>query len=266
MQGAYLIKAQLQAANLIGARLQGADLAGAQLQGASLAYSYLQGADLREAQLQGANLGGVEAADSEFDGTFVARADLTDAKLNLAAIRSVRADMVKSVTPGLIEPLTPADVGEWIAEAAQFVDDSDKATIAPHFDRLKSTFATADKDAADKASWSCLAELTRSRDPDGANHRSRLATIIGDLACNADGAPYVALATIVPPSVEESSRLAALGDQVGGVKDRLKAARKNPETCPGVASFSGADWARLDVITTVKAQDLSKTTPPAYSP
>jgi hypothetical protein len=32
------------------------------------------------------------------------------------------------------------------------------------------------------------------------------------------------------------------------VRDRMKAARKNPETCPGVAGFTEDDWRVLEAI------------------
>ena len=70
----------------------------------------------------------------------------------------------------------------------------DKARIAERFARLKLDFQTHEADAADQAKWSELEKQSLALDPDGAQHRRRLATILGDLACKDDGAPYVARA------------------------------------------------------------------------
>jgi len=78
-------------------------------------------------------------------------------------------------------------------------------------------------------------------DPGGEEHRLQLATLLGDLSCNEDGGPYVARAMV-------RLRLAALGEQLDRVRDRMKAARKNPETCPGVAGFTEDDWRVLEAI------------------
>ena len=43
-------------------------------------------------------------------------------------------------------------------------------------------------------------------------------------------------------------RLAALGDQLDGVRKRMKAGREKPEDCQGVAGFTEEDWRNLDAI------------------
>ena len=43
-------------------------------------------------------------------------------------------------------------------------------------------------------------------------------------------------------------RLAALGDQLEGVRKRMKDGRDKPDTCPGVAGFTEEDWRALDAI------------------
>jgi hypothetical protein len=86
-----------------------------------------------------------------------------------------------------------------------------------------------------------LEKQSHTLDPDGAQHRRRLATMLGDLSCGADGAPYVARALV-------RLRLAALGDQLDGVRDRIKVGRNDPEKCPGVSGFTESEWRQLDAI------------------
>jgi len=70
----------------------------------------------------------------------------------------------------------------------------------------------------------------------------RLADRLGDLACDPDGAPYVARALI-------QNRLSSLlGDQLERVRARMKSARDKPDSCRGVAGFAEDDWRRLDAI------------------
>ena len=83
----------------------------------------------------------------------------------------------------------------------------------------------------------------RCLDPVGANHRQRLAGLLGPLACAPEGAPYVARNLVGNPAVYDlSGRLASLGDQLDGVRARMKEGREKPEKCPGVAGFTEDDW------------------------
>jgi hypothetical protein len=92
--------------------------------------------------------------------------------------------------------------------------------------------------------------LDHARDPGSANHRQRLAILLGDLACDADAAPYIArqligtgLSDLVTPS-----RLPKLGDQLEDVRRRMEAGRENPTSCPGVVGFSQGDWRALEAL------------------
>jgi hypothetical protein len=42
--------------------------------------------------------------------------------------------------------------------------------------------------------------------------------------------------------------LAFLGDQLEGIRERLKAGRERPDTCKGVVGFTEEDWRALDAI------------------
>jgi uncharacterized protein YjbI with pentapeptide repeats len=258
MQGADLSYAELQGAEARSARLQGADLSNAQLQGAQFSGSSLQGADLHDAQLQGSNFDRaqkhgaqverVDAADSEFHRTFVFRTNITDARLDLSAFQSV------SARPrwGLVDPwlgdfthrLTPEDINTWVVEASRFASDG----VSQRFDVLKSDFRTTSQDSADGAKWKSLEDASHLADPDGSKHRSRLAKVLGDLACNADGAPYVARSLIGRGRRASLGRLSRLGDQLEDVRARIMTAREKPNTCMGVMGFTEKDWSALDAI------------------
>ncbi len=79
---------------------------------------------------------------------------------------------------------------------------------------------------------------------------SRLAEFLSDLACNSEGAPYIARSTYWSDRLGGVSfgRLAALGDQLEGVRKRMKAGRDKPDTCKGVVGFAEEDWRELDAI------------------
>jgi uncharacterized protein YjbI with pentapeptide repeats len=247
LQGAWLDHAQLQGANL-SAQLQGAVLTFAELQGANLSYAQLQGAELKSAQLQGADLRSADLSDSELEGTFVFRTDISDANLATAVIHSIEADKVKREDSGKTAPLTEADLDTWIAAATAFAHERDKAKIA-RFARLKPP-QTTEQDASDQATWNGLAKQSAALDPDGTQSRHRLADRLGDLACGPDDAPYVARGLV---GIGAFSRLPSLGDQLDAVRKRMKDGREKPDACKGVAGFTEEDWRRLDAIKPIVA-------------
>jgi uncharacterized protein YjbI with pentapeptide repeats len=264
LEGALLNSAQLQGVDLFDAFLPGADLRFAQLQGVDFSGAWLPGAQFDNAQLQGAHFGTAVIADSEFNQSFVYRADVMDADLATVSMRGVRADAAKlrynegsvsALTSTDILPLTSADVDRWTAEATEFAAETQRRYILARFARLQPSFRTPEQDAADQLMWNDLEKRSLPLDPDATQHRRRLAIILGDLACKPEGAPYVArllvaahtflAADSTPRSV---ARLASLGDQLDSVRARMKAARKEPAKCPGVAGFTEDDWRRLDAI------------------
>jgi uncharacterized protein YjbI with pentapeptide repeats len=251
LKGSELSFAKLQGANLIGSSLEGADLFIAQLEGADLAFARLQGADLKGAQLQGAHLTRSETDDSEFDETFVFRTDTNDVSLSAAVAQLPQADGVKVNERGINGPITSTDLDMWIAAATEFVGDREKVSIAERFARLKPAFQTSEQDAADHAKWVELARQSSALDPTRAQHRRRLAAILGDLACEVEGAPYVARVLIGEPSAisrGQGSISEVFGERRDGVLERLRSARDRPQTCPGIVGFTEADWRRLKPI------------------
>jgi uncharacterized protein YjbI with pentapeptide repeats len=99
--------AQLQGATLLRADLQEADLGGAQLQGAYLAGAKLQKADLGGAQLQEANLVGADLEETNLADADLSGAQLEGANLDGADLRGVLADR-DTVWP---EGFNPAERG-----------------------------------------------------------------------------------------------------------------------------------------------------------
>jgi uncharacterized protein YjbI with pentapeptide repeats len=295
LQGANLEAAQLQGADLTSAQLQGANLGsgwqwqwqwqdamfspdlgqaaalgvGAQLQGADLTRAQMRGANLRGAQVQGVDFGGADLADTDLDGAFVFRANfgvgtIAPAKLENAEIRSVHAAQVKPGEGGteVEQQLSDTQVAAWSDAATQFAAEENKKAIKERFFRLKPGFRTAEQDAADKARWSELAMLSLASDPDGAHHRERLAAFLSNLACDVDGAPYVARALVGQPDNGTVGRLAVLGVLLKSARTRINEGRragepkrsieslvlKDADPCPGVAGFMAEDWRRLDAI------------------
>jgi uncharacterized protein YjbI with pentapeptide repeats len=181
LQGSNLSGAQLEGANLSGADLRGANLSSAQLQGADLTGAQLQGADLKRARLQGADLSHAQLRDAQATDVFVWRTNIKDADLSTAGIGSV-----------WIEPVAQSDVDGWIKDAKQFATEKNKIEISDRFERLKNDFQTANQDADDRQRWKNWKDEDHLRDPEGGNHRKGLANLLGDLACGADAAPYIA--------------------------------------------------------------------------
>jgi uncharacterized protein YjbI with pentapeptide repeats len=262
LQGASLLDATLSGANLSkagstgselgGARLQGAELFLAELQGADLLGAQLQGASLATAQLQGANLSGADLSDSELSGAFVFRTDTMGANRETAAIDFVKANAVEFDylhinLDGV--PLDDSDVKDWIAVATEYAPQDEKARIIERFARLIPLAPPTKPDATEEAKWD---SLSGKIDPRGAEYRQQLAKRLSELACDRDGAPYVARGLINVPEAAQgvlSPHLAALGEeQLPVVRKHIEEGRENPEKCLGVVGFTEDDWRSLEAI------------------
>ena len=196
LQGANLFNAHLQGAILRDAQLQGANLSDAQLQGDDLSEAQLQGADLSNSELQGADLSDADAADVDLEGSFVYRTFVGNAHLATTEFASINTGpfFANEFGDDFLQ-LTQATSDEWIAAAKAFVKgptallrERAEAATAARFNRLRTDF----RDTSEKPNWLGWAEASLTLDPDSSRHRERLATILGDLACDADGAPYAA--------------------------------------------------------------------------
>jgi hypothetical protein len=131
-----------------------------------------------------------------------------------------------------------------IAAATAFVRGSTaaarettRAETAGRFNRLRRDLL----DPSEKPNWLGWTEASLALDPDGGSHRHRLAKILSELACDADGAPYVARGLIGRPNFNHPGRLTALGDQLGSVREHLRVGREKPDSCKGVVGFTEED-------------------------
>jgi hypothetical protein len=140
--------------------------------------------------------------------------------------------------------MTPSDLKGWIAAATQFAPKDRAAGIVEQFARLKPDFLADPR----QPTWPGLEEAAARLDPDGAGHRRQLATLLVNLACAADGSPYIARGLMGWPNAGLPSRFVALGDQLDGARKRMKDGRDKPDACKGVAGFTEDDWRRLDAI------------------
>jgi hypothetical protein len=207
----------------------------------------LRGANLGRAQLLSVNLNSVDLADSTLDETFVFGTNITAANLATAAVRSVHTDQVK-------DSKSLAEVEVWIVAATQFAAGDEKENIAQRLYPLRKE--PSEQDKANIATWKSLEDSYHLRDPNVAQHRQRLAKLLGDLACKSAGKPYVARGLI------DNGRLEALGDQLEGVRERLQGAPEKPNTCQGVAGFTEDDWRRLKGIEAADAAHADPRAPP----
>jgi hypothetical protein len=112
------------------------------------------------------------------------------------------------------------------------------------FPRLNPDF----QELPSQPTWGGLEEASRALDPNSAEHRRRLADRLGGLACDGDGAPYVARGLI------HRRLFRSLVDQLEGVRKRMKAGREKPDDCKGVAGFTENDWRELEAIKPAKAE------------
>jgi hypothetical protein len=223
----------------------GANLTRALLQGTSLYEAQLQGTYFDGTELQGADLSRANVADAEFGSVFVFRASIENTDLSTSIITYVYADRVAETgAGGEAEPFGRSQVDSWIAAATEFRVRENRAGIAARFDRLNLDFQKPDLDARDHKTWWDLIDADKMRDPDGAKHRQRLATVLANLACQPEDAPYGARGLIH----RGSDRLAELRDKFAHFRARLEEGRTTLEKCPGVAGFTADDWHQLDAI------------------
>ena len=94
--------------------------------------------------------------------------------------------------PRLVSALTPSIIQAWIEAAKKFIPAKDKLNAAKRFDPLMATLAGADRTHTRDVTWAGMQEAWLALDPDGTQYRGRLANTLNDLACDADGARYVA--------------------------------------------------------------------------
>jgi hypothetical protein len=239
-----LDRAQLQGARLDRADLQGALLNDAQLQGASLDDAQLQGASLDDAQLQGASLYYAQLQGASLDGTDLQGARLVDVKVwrafgspNLHLVDLSNIDVHQ-------KPWQDNETfREWRDAIANSVPEGvNRDQVILRLAVLDPTGKKEPENVLDQRYWDSFSQ------PEGEEVRRERVMFLADLACLADSAPYVARGLL--------RNLQRKGDSefldAGGLKlftDRLLKGKSNPTACPGVRSFTDADWAGLSKLT-----------------
>lgn len=265
LQGASLRGAQLQGALLNGAHLQGASLFRAQLQGARLIAAHLQGAVLSSAQLQGAALDGAELQGAALDGAQLQGASFGDANLEAT-------DLSEAYLWRTNRPTSPSAVlairmsGEsWAAEWSdkdgkrQPWDDKVYQTLQERMESLPAdlrrdealeriqslscgssdtTLASCNPSATpppEAAAWRKALEAARVGDE---VYAEALAKALKDLVCSSgDDATYVVRGFGFEDRLDDAR--AAASQLTGDL------ANKESKDCPGAASLTDADRARL---------------------
>jgi uncharacterized protein YjbI with pentapeptide repeats len=245
LQGALLFRAQLQGATLIYARLQGASLDQAQLQGALLFRAQLQGASLTEAQLQGASLSaqlqGASLELAQLQGASLAEAQLQGASLSYvsawrADARSAAWEETRVVNPET-GPMSVESFGELKQLIGEQVPEGDKGRDAMNWiaQSLDPTKALEGEDEMAKV-WQSQAGSSPTPDV----YENRLAGILRETGCAADGAPYVL-----------RGLLANLDNRFGAQSPQPSALAKaflDEEHCPGAHGLTDAEKAKLKEI------------------
>jgi hypothetical protein len=113
-------------------------------------------------------------------------------------------------------------------------------------------------DESNKSQWAAAEASYTKADPDGKLHRGQLATLLGDLVCTEENAPFVALAIVS----DKYDRKELLGEEFESVRQRMRAARRETnsasalarvisaltvtQTCPGAAGLSEAAWREVE--------------------
>ena len=233
LKGAAMRQTHLQGAFLKQANLEGASLTNADLEAADLAMANLHGAKLKKTQLQGANLAGADASESEFDEPYVYLTNVQGVSFRGALIRSPHTTAVvispnqqlQSLTTDQ-QPVSLSDeiVNNWLETSIKFSPEANKVFIRRNFSRLRSDFQTTEQDSTDDERWRSLAGASNSLDPSNAAYRTWLARVLGDWVCASEGAPFVAEGL----TFNQRDRLAALGEQLTVVRERMKSGRDDP--------------------------------------
>jgi uncharacterized protein YjbI with pentapeptide repeats len=221
LPGAQLDRAELQGASLSGAHLEGATFTRAQLQGANLEFAELEGASLDHAELQGASLGRARLQGASLDYAELSGASLESAQMAGASLRGTDlqgavlrfADfggaLLKRVHVWRIDPLESSGLffnafvedpqvkpDEWSVQSYQELRRLIRMTVPEGWarDEALSRIAILDprrrlglEEKGEATTWLYLAHSYPSPDP----YRAQLSARLQEIACTADGAPYV---------------------------------------------------------------------------
>ncbi|MFZ4851320.1 MAG: pentapeptide repeat-containing protein, partial [Caldilinea sp.] len=264
MQGASLSSADMRGVGLVDTRLIGANLSGAQMQGARGGLVHFQGADLYGANLQGAFLD-----ESYFHGALMSTARLDGARLPEADLQG--ANLTDATFHGA--DLEAANV--WRSHASEHygpkIDTATLVTIHAT-ERRPINSQTRQTMTWDDAISRWLLSIPESKQRDGARDRLSILTapngdnspfkinwpptdrqpeealvakILGDLACDASNAPYVARGIL--SQIDASG---GLGARDFDTVRTVFAKRLADHVCAGARGLTDIERARLAKIAT----------------
>jgi len=249
LQGAELDQAELQGAVLGGARLQGATLNGASLQGAFLVVAQLQGASLERAVLQGAYL-----LAAQLQGANLNHANLKGASLAFAAVWHAQGRPLLDLTD--VDRYDPNKKPWETRPGETFVTWRDRNRgLPPGTLRYR---LTEDRLLAVDPAWEPHDVIrpdfwaaAHKAPPQGEERRKKLAAFLAQLGCSSEAAPHLARSLIRFGAVPGGSyislgRIIDTRSQYLIVANALRKGKSDPIACPGVKGFSDEDWARLD--------------------
>jgi hypothetical protein len=175
---------------MTGALLQGASLAGADLRGTSLVAADLRGANLAGALLQGASLRASTLTGASFLDAYVWRTDFRRVLAEPPGLRTVgpKTGPAKPPCMGQDPCLLPDDVGRLHRSIDRFVlDPKTREAMLARLEQNLDPAKPIPLEDAIRDSAATVASPVTQQDVDEAE----LANLWRDLACTADGAPFV---------------------------------------------------------------------------
>ena len=257
-QGASFFTASLQAASLDGADLQGAVLAGAHLggavmtnaslQGASLAGADMRGALLVAADLRGANLAGALLQGASFEAATLTGASFLDAYVWRTDFRLVTAkppglrtvgrkgDPAKPPCMGQDPCLPPDDVNSLSRTIDRFVlDPKAKKAMTARLEQKLDPATPIPLEDTIKDSGSLVSAATELE-----LDEAELENLWREIACTADGAPFVLVGFLGTLSDPKAARF-----RPGSSYLQLLARELDQAGCAGTTVMAGATRMKL---------------------
>ena len=198
LQGAFFSDAQLQGASLTGADLRRASLVDANLRGANLYKTWLQGASFANAQLRGTSL----------DRASVWKTDFRNVKLEAPGVRTIAIE-VGPTLPSCEGPendgCDPAHTPDKLKQIIErYMPDGEARARA--LARLTPSLSPSESRQDDEISRSWI-DLTVSHEARENRLEHDLTDLWREIACAAEGAPFVIMAMLGAPDDPNAFRL-----------------------------------------------------------
>ncbi len=208
LQGAMLLGAQLLGASLDLAQLQGASLTGADLRRASLAKADLRGANLYKAWLQGASFANAQLRGTSLEGAFMWKTDFRNVKLEAPGVRTTGVE-VGPTLPSCEGPKNdgcdPANTPDRLKQTIErYMPDGEARARA--LARLAPSLGPGEPRQDNEISRSWI-DLMVSHEARETRLEQDLENLWREIACAAEGAPFVIMAMLGAPDDPNAFRL-----------------------------------------------------------